>query len=141
MSQQFIVIPRKNLQKPEEAPKFYALARSMRSVTVDEICSRISERSSYSLGELEGVIGEFLLEIKNVLTEGCIARIGKLGSFRLSLKTAAPADKAEDFRSTNIKASRVLFNPSTYLKDLCRTMKYSLFKAAAPEEEVPAPGM
>lgn len=60
----------------------------MRKVDVDEICSRISERSSYSLGELEGAIGEFLLEIKNVLTEGSIAQVGKLGNFRLSLKTA-----------------------------------------------------
>lgn len=139
MSQQFIVVSRKNLQKPEEAPKFYALARSMRSVTLDEICARISERSSFSLGELEGVIGEFLLETKNVLAEGCIAQIGKLGNFRLGLKTGTPAAKADDFRSANIKGSRVLFNPSTQLKNLCKTMKYSIYKNAEAGTEPAAP--
>lgn len=140
MSQQFIVISRKNLQKPEEAPKFYALARSLRPVGVDEICSRISERSSYSLGELEGVIGEFLLEIKNVLSEGCIARIGKLGNFRLGLKTGTPAAKADEFRPANIRGSRVLFTPSTQLKNLCKTMKYNVYKSAEANAEASAEG-
>ena len=52
--QQYVIVPRKNPIKPDESPRYYALARSMRKVDVDEICSRISERSSYSLGELEG---------------------------------------------------------------------------------------
>lgn len=50
---------RKNLLKPNETPKFYAVARSGRKVTVKEVCKRITERSSYSKGELEGCIGEF----------------------------------------------------------------------------------
>lgn len=134
--QQFIVVSRKNLQKPEESPKFYAVARSMRKVDVSEICSRISERSSFSLGELEGVIGEFLIEIKNVLTEGSIACLGKLGNFRLSLRTGTPAVKAEDFKATNIKGSKVLFYPGAQLQNLCRTMKYGIYKAAEGEVSV-----
>ena len=126
--QQYVIVPRKNPVKPDESPRYYALARSMRKVDVDEICSRISERSSYSLGELEGAIGEFLLEIKNVLTEGSIAQVGKLGNFRLSLKTGTPTDKPEDFKSANVKSCKVLFHPSLSLLSLCKTMRYTVYR-------------
>ena len=65
MAQNYTLMARKNLLKPSETPKFYAVARSGRKVTVKEVCKRITERSSYSKGELEGCIGEFLLEIVN----------------------------------------------------------------------------
>ena len=76
MAQNYVVMARKNLLKPDETPKYYAVARSGRKVTVKEVCKRISERSSYSKGELEGCIGEFLLEIVNVLDEGKIMGVG-----------------------------------------------------------------
>ena len=56
MAQNYVVMARKNLLKPSEAPKYYAVARSGRKVTVKEVCKRITERSSYSKGELEGCI-------------------------------------------------------------------------------------
>ena len=59
MAQNYTLMARKNLLKPSETPKFYAVARSGRKVTVKEVCKRITERSSYSKGELEGCIGEF----------------------------------------------------------------------------------
>ena len=61
MAQNYTLMARKNLLKPNETPKYYAVARSGRKVTVKEVCKRITERSSYSKGELEGCIGEFLL--------------------------------------------------------------------------------
>ena len=59
MAQNYTLMARKNLLKPNETPKYYAVARSGRKVTVKEVCKRITERSSYSKGELEGCIGEF----------------------------------------------------------------------------------
>ena len=91
MAQNYTLMARKNLLKPDETPKYYAVARSGRKVTVKEVCKRISERSSYSKGELEGCIGEFLLEIVNVLDEGNIAQMGDLGNFRMSIKTSIRA--------------------------------------------------
>ena len=57
MAQNYTLMARKNLLKPNETPKYYAVARSGRKVTVKEVCKRITERSSYSKGELEGCIG------------------------------------------------------------------------------------
>ena len=67
MAQKYVVVERKNPLKPQEAAKFYAMARSNRRVDTDEVISRVSERSSYSIGELKGCITEFLLEMKNQL--------------------------------------------------------------------------
>lgn len=48
MAQNYTLMARKNLLKPDETPKYYAVARSGRKVTVKEVCKRITERSSYS---------------------------------------------------------------------------------------------
>lgn len=126
--QNYIVMARKNLLKPEEAPKYYAVARSGRKVAVKDVCKRISERSSYSKGELEGAIGEFLIEIVNVLQEGNIVQMGDLGNFRMSLKTGTPTATEKEFKSSCIDKGKVLFYPGNDLRKLCKTLDYSLYK-------------
>ena len=120
MAQNYVVMARKNLLKPSEAPKYYAVARSGRKVTVKEVCKRITERSSYSKGELEGCIGEFLLEIVNVLDEGNI---------RMSLKTATATATEKEFKASCIEKGKVLFYPGSDLRKLCKTLDFALYKS------------
>ena len=129
MAQNYTLMARKNLLKPDETPKYYAVARSGRKVTVKEVCKRISERSSYSKGELEGCIGEFLLEIVNVLEEGNIVQMGDLGNFRMSIKTGTPTDTAKEFKASCIDKGKVLFYPGSDLRKLCKTLDYTLYKS------------
>lgn len=136
MSQMYVVVERKNPLKPQNEAKFYAIARSARRVSTDEVIKRISERSSYSIGELNGCITEFLLEIKNQLELGNIVQMGDLGSFRVTIVTGNATETAKEFKATTcIKKSRVRFNPGEMLKDMCKAMKYSLFKAEKEEGE------
>ena len=128
MAQNYVVMARKNLLKPSEAPKYYAVARSGRKVTVKEVCKRITERSSYSKGELEGCIGEFLLEIVNVLDEGNIVQMGDLGNFRMSLKTATATATEKEFKASCIEKGKVLFYPGSDLRKLCKTLDFALYK-------------
>lgn len=141
MAQNYIVMARKNLLNPDQAPKYYAVARSGRKVTVKEVCKRISERSSYSKGELEGCIGEFLLEIVNVLGEGNIAQMGDLGNFRMSLKTGTPTDTEKEFKASCIDKGKILFYPGNDLRKMCKTMDYTLYKSDSKADtgEVPLP--
>lgn len=134
MAQNYSLMARKNLLKPDEAPKYYAVARSGRKVTVKEVCKRISERSSYSKGELEGCIGEFLLEIVNVLNEGNIAQVGDLGNFRMSLKTATPTATEKEFKASCIDKGKVLFFPGSDLRKLCKTLDYALYKSDSKDD-------
>lgn len=139
MAQNYIIMSRKNLLKPDEAPKYYAVARSGRKVTVKEVCKRISERSSYSKGELEGSIGEFLLEIVNVLEEGNIVQMGDLGNFRMSLKTGTATETEKDFKASCIEKGKVLFYPGNDLRKLCKTMNYTLYKGDGKSDAGEAP--
>ena len=141
MAQNYVVMARKNLLKPDETPKYYAVARSGRKVTVKEVCKRISERSSYSKGELEGCIGEFLLEIVNVLDEGNIAQMGDLGNFRMSIKTGTPTDTVKEFKTSCIDKGKVLFYPGSDLRKLCKTLDYTLYKSdsSADSDKDPLP--
>ena len=117
MAQNYTLMARKNLLKPDETPKYYAVARSGRKVTVKEVCKRISERSSYSKGELEGCIGEFLLEIVNVL------------------------DTVKEFKTSCIDKGKVLFYPGSDLRKLCKTLDYTLYKndSSADSDKDPLP--
>lgn len=129
MAQNYTVMARKNLLKPDEAPMYYAVARSGRRVSVKEVCKRISQRSSYSKGELEGCIGEFLLEIVNVLEEGNIVQMGDLGNFRMSVKTGTPTKTAKEFNASCIEKGKILFFPGSDLRKLCKALDYALYKS------------
>lgn len=136
MSQQYVVVERKNPLKPQNPAKFYAIARSSRKVDTNEVIKRIAERSSYSIGELNGCITEFLQEIKNQLELGNIVLMGNLGSFRVTIATGNATETAKEFKAaTCIETSRVRFNPGAILKDMCKAMKYSLFKSSASDAE------
>lgn len=139
MAQNYTIMARKNLLKPDATPKFYAVARSSRKVSVKDVCKRVSERSSYSKGELEGSIGEFLIEIVNVLTEGNIVQMGDLGNFRMSLKTDTPTETEKEFKSSCIGKGKVLFYPGSDLRKLCKTLDYALYKGDAKPDSGDAP--
>lgn len=134
MAQNYTIMARKNLLKPNDLPKFYAVARSGRKVSVKDVCKRVSERSSYSRGELEGSIGEFLIEIVNVLNEGNIVQMGDLGNFRMSLKTDTPTETEKEFKSSCIGKGKVLFYPGNDLRKLCKTLDYALYKGDSKDE-------
>ncbi|GAA6255444.1 DsbA family protein [Bacteroides sp. f07] len=134
MAQKYVVVERKNPLKPQEPAKFYAMARSNRRVDTDEIISRISERSSFSIGELKGCITEFLLEMKNQLALGNIVLLGDMGSFRITISTGNATETAEKFKAaTCIKISHVRFHPGSMLVDMCKAMKYTLIKPGKEE--------
>ena len=122
MAQNYTLMARKNLLKPDETPKYYAVARSGRKVTVKEVCKRITERSSYSKGELEGCIGD-------------------LGNFRMSIKTGTPTDTVKEFKASCIDKGKVLFYPGSDLRKLCKTLDYTLYKSdsSADSDKDPLP--
>lgn len=135
MAQKFTVVARRNPGNQDAPAKYYALAKSNMKVSVKGICSRIAERSSYSKGELEGVINEFLLETQHVLEEGNIAQLGELGNFRLIIRTAAAAETAATFTKANIGVAKVHFWPGESLRKLCKTVDYELYKPEVVEKE------
>lgn len=132
MSQSYATVLRKNLAKPQETPRYYAVGRSGRAVSIKEVAKRIAERSSYSRGELEGCISEYLLEILNVLEEGNIVQLADLGNFRMTIKTATPTLTAEEFKASCIEGGHVVFYPGKELRKLCKGMEYTAAGKSKP---------
>lgn len=126
MAQKCVVVARVNPSNREEPAKYYALAKSNRNVTMDEICRRVSERSSYSRGELHGCITEFLIEVVHVLEEGNIAELSTLGNFSLRARTLTPTATAEEFKASNIRDAWVRFYPGEELRNLCKTVSFEI---------------
>ncbi|WP_455674750.1 HU family DNA-binding protein [Phocaeicola sp.] len=129
MALKYIITAKKNPLEPNADPKFYGIAKSNMKVSVKDICIRVSERSSYSKGELEGAISEFLLEVEHVLQEGNIAQMGDLGNFRLTIRSTG-ANTEDRFNKSNIKDCKLIFWPGSSLRKLCKTMDYELYKPA-----------
>lgn len=137
MAQKFVVVARNNPMDKDAAPKFYGLAKSNKKVTLKQICERIAERSSYSKGELEGAITEFLLETLHVLEEGNIAQMGDLGNFRLNVITKSPTESAATFGTGNIDCAKVNFWPGSLLRKLCKTVDFAMIKTEEEKENTP----
>lgn len=125
MSQTYATVLRKNLAKPLETPRYYAVGRSGRVASIRDVAKRIAERSSFSRGELEGCVGEFLLEMLNVLEEGNIVQLADLGNFRMTIKTATPTLTLEEFKANCIAGGHVVFHPGKDLRKLCKNMEYT----------------
>lgn len=135
MSLTCVVVSRINPAKPQEAPKFYALAKSNKNVTIDGICKRIAERSSYSRGELVGAISEFLIEVEHVLEEGNIAEMSTLGNFSLRARTKTPTATAAEFKSANILDAKIRFYPGESLRNLCKTVKFEVPRSTSDKTD------
>ena len=138
MSQKFVIVKRRNPLKPKDPAKCYAQAIKAKHVDIHEVVRRIAERSSYSMGELNGAICEFLIELKNQLELGNTVNLGELGNFRVTICTGKATDDPEKFSAlTCIKKSRVRFTPGSMLRDMCKAMKYTLYKPEEEEEKDP----
>lgn len=127
MSQKFVVVKRKNPLKPTQPAKYYAQAVREKLVDLEGVVKSIDQRSTYSIGELNGVIGEFLRELHNQLEEGNSVSLGELGCFRVTISTGKPVDDPKKFNPiTCISRSRVRFLPGKDLRQLCKAMEFSL---------------
>ena len=135
MSQSYVTVLRKNLAKPQETPRYYAVARSGRVVSIRDVTKRIAERSSFPRGELEGCVGEFLLEMLNVLEEGNIVQLADMGNFRMTIKTATPTLTADEFKANCIEGGHVVFHPGKDFRKLCKNMEYTVAGKSKTDSE------
>ncbi|HXK75222.1 MAG TPA: HU family DNA-binding protein [Bacteroidaceae bacterium] len=104
-----------NPSKPEEE-EYRAQAVINATVDLKFICEEISERASYTSGDVHGMIIEFISSIKNHLADSHRVHIDELGSFEVQL-SSAPKAKGARTTSSDIKIKGVTFRLSkTFIK-------------------------
>lgn len=86
------------------------------TVTVDELCERASEETTFGAHELKGALELFAKYAVQYLSEGCNVELGKFGTLSLSLK-GRPVMEANEIRSYSIKATDLTLRTSKEMKN------------------------
>ncbi|MBN8707496.1 MAG: HU family DNA-binding protein [Bacteroidetes bacterium] len=123
MSVQYSIITRKNLQKPNDPPKFYAVAKSRGEISLRELAKEISSTSTIAIGDVLGVLEGFIALVPKHISNGNIVRLGEFGSFSLSISSeGAPTE--DDFHAGLIKSNSLNFRPGKEVQDALDAVKY-----------------
>ena len=105
----------KNPQDPTAAPRYYAKPVNQGELSLDDLSKTIAKMSTVSMTDVYAVLIGLIESIPDELKQGKIVRLGKLGSFSISL-SSDPSDNAEDVSINNVKKLRLNFRPSQELK-------------------------
>ncbi|AEK24429.1 Integration host factor subunit beta [Capnocytophaga canimorsus Cc5] len=119
---------RKNPQKPNEAPKFYANAKADGEITLKAIAKEIATGSTtVSDTDVLATLNELTKVLIKHLSNGEIVKFGDFGSFQITI-TSEGVDDEKKFTAANIKGNKIQFRPGTDLKEMLATVKYEKYK-------------
>ncbi len=119
------LVQRKNPLKPSEPGKFYPQAVNAGKITVRQIVSDISGRSSLTRGDINNVLDNFLDRLPAYLMLGHSVRLGDFGTLRLSITGEGTATK-EKYNAKKINAPKVIFTPGTDFKNSLDEITFEL---------------
>ncbi|GAX48240.1 HU family DNA-binding protein [Pseudolactococcus reticulitermitis] len=124
MAIHYHLVPRTNLQHPEEAPKFYAIAKSVGEVTLADLAEKIAKGSTtVSDTDVLAVLNEVAKLVESEIVEGNIVRFGRLGNFSLSLNSEGAETEAA-FNVKLIKGAKIKFKAGDKLVNALATAKF-----------------
>ena len=123
MPVQFKTVARPNPQKPKDPKKYYALAVSSGEITVRELSTQISKRSTVSTADVIAVLESLLEVLPERIAEGDIVRLGDFGSFNLTIRGKG-STKEEEVTTNNIIGNSLNFRPGKELQKALDTISY-----------------
>lgn len=103
-------VEKRNPQKPQETPKWYAQIATNGEASLSEIVNEIEKFSALSEPDIYGVIIGLENVVQKKLAEGKIVRFERLGSLYPSL-SSTPSDTEKDVNVQNIKKVKVNYRP------------------------------
>lgn len=112
---EFIIVGKKNPQKPENPKKYYATPVWKGLVDIETLAKEVAGRSSLTVGDVLNVIQNFLDVIPPHLLNGEAVDLNKIGILRVSFGSRGAASAAE-FEVALIRGQRINYLPSTELK-------------------------
>lgn len=123
MAVQFKMVARQNnLASPPEI-KYYPCAVHQGETDLDALAQVVASRSTISKADCYGVIMALTEAIGETLKDGRIVKINSLGTFQLVLQGTA-ADTPEDLGKANIKGSKIIYKPSTGIKNKLKEVSF-----------------
>ena len=127
----YSTVKRKNLLKPEEAPKTYATAQYDHVMELEEFAEHISQHNSkYSEADIMAVIIMMVKCLRECILDGKKVRLGKLGDFWVTL-TSKGVEDGTKFTAENITACNILFTPGKDFIDLLTDAEFRVVATRA----------
>ncbi|SJL21703.1 HU family DNA-binding protein [Porphyromonas gingivalis] len=114
--------PRPDQNEPEEAEgRLFAQAIIQRQYTTEDLCRDISDRSSFSSGDITGLMIAMEELIFEYLASGYSFRLGNIGTLSAKVKSRGVRDKKE-IRSGSVQAVDINFRSTPQAKRRMRSM-------------------
>lgn len=119
------IVKRPNPLDKAAPPKYFAgPVWEKEQCSTDELAEEISLATSLTPADVRACIACFMQSIPRHLMKGEAVNCDTFGIFRLSFSVKGGHEKAEDVSGSDIKTIRVLFRPSTKLKQQLETTKF-----------------
>ena len=125
MSVRYKLVLRKDLSKDaaEGAQKYYASVNSNGVMSFKQMCTAIAAYSTASPGDVLVVMDGLLFVLKEALARGEVVQAGELGNFQVNVGSGG-TPTAEEFKSSLIRKPRIVFRPSTTLKEMLNKVSF-----------------
>jgi predicted histone-like DNA-binding protein len=117
------LVERRNPQNPQATAKLYATPVNDGKISQRTIASEIVGLSSLARGDVANVIDSLIDTIPKYLLMGKSVSLGDLGTLRISFSSEGVAS-AQEFHVGMISGARVLFTPSSTLRDAIKDIKF-----------------
>ena len=117
------IVQRINPLNKDES-KFYAAPQYMEELTVMDLAKDISDACTLNVTDVEAVLTSLVRKLPMYLKNGFKIQLGSFGRVKLSFSSKGFA-KAEDVDSSSITSKRILFTPSTELKNEIESASFS----------------
>ena len=115
--------------------EWYARAKTLDTVTLNEIAQRIQDNTTAKKADALAVLTEMVEVVRDYLQKSYRVKTDGLGAFKMSLKTS-PAPTAKEFSaSKNIKSMRALFQEDVTVDK--NGMRHRSLSSGATAKELP----
>ena len=121
------LVQRLNPLNRSQSPKYYAHAENEGVAKLDDLAKQITKYSSLSSGDILSVLENMIDAAALFLQTGRGVQMGRLGMFRIMLKSDGVATP-EEFNCNSIRPVKVRFRPNRKFKKELEGIPYEMIK-------------
>lgn len=137
MSLVFTLVKRKDMSK-DAAPGamlYHAQTSITKKLTLNKICTRISNYCTASRGEILLVLDGLIQVMNEALADGESIHLGEFGSFRM-VAGSKGASTVDGFNTALFNRAHIVFYPGTMLINTARTASFEKY---VPKKDASTP--
>lgn len=112
----FNIISRKNIQKPNDPPKYYADIVGNGQTTLADLAKYASTVSTVSKADILAVLESTFSKIADDVADGKIVYVGEYFTLQAG-GSSEGKETADEVNASSIKSVRTLFRPGKMIKD------------------------